>query len=71
MLEIEFDDEEHRDRFRGLPAVRAALEAVPYPVSGLLVYPARGGSGSAVPRRPRPFAGTVPTPREEQFVKLL
>jgi hypothetical protein len=75
VLEIEFDDEEHRDRFRELPAVRAALDAVPDPMSGLLVYPGRGGgSGSRIPRRPRPRpsagAGTRPNPQEEQFVKF-
>jgi hypothetical protein len=75
VLEIEFDDEERRDRFRTLPAVRAALDAAPDPVSGLLVYPGRGGgSGTRVPRRPRPRpsagAAASPAPREDQFVKL-
>lgn len=46
------------DAFREVPAVRAALDAVPDPVNGLLMYPGRGGSaGSRVPRRPRPHAG--------------
>jgi hypothetical protein len=69
-VELEFADDEQRDRFRHLPAVRAALDAVPDPVHGLLVYPGRGGgSGSRVPRRPRPLpsagAGSVPVPHEE------
>jgi hypothetical protein len=62
ILELEFSDEESRDRFRDLPAVTAALDAVPDPVSGLLVYPGRGGgSGAGKPRRPRPAptAGAV------------
>lgn len=55
VLEIEFRSEADRDRFRGLPAVRAALDAVPDPVNGLYVYPGRGGAaGAGRPRRPRP-----------------
>jgi hypothetical protein len=38
--------------------VRAALDAVPDPVNGLLVYRGRGGgAGAGTRRRPRPFAG--------------
>ncbi|MGH3935743.1 MAG: hypothetical protein ACRDS1_12340 [Pseudonocardiaceae bacterium] len=75
VIELEFTNEEDRDRFRALPAVCAALDAVPDPVSGLLVYPGRGGgSGSRVPRRPRPLpmagAGARPEPPEEQYVRL-
>ncbi|MGH3444083.1 MAG: hypothetical protein ACRDPB_01790 [Nocardioidaceae bacterium] len=55
ILEVKFADEAARDRFRELPAVTAALDAVPDPVAGLLVYPGRGGgSGATRPRRPRP-----------------
>lgn len=58
VLELLFDAEERADAFRELPAVRAALDAVPDPVNGLLVYKGRGGgSGSRVPRRPRPHLG--------------
>jgi hypothetical protein len=69
VLEIEFASEERRDAFRTLPAVTAALDAVPDPARGLLVYPGRGGgSGSRMPRRPRPLpmagAGAVPVPVE-------
>ncbi|MGH3432081.1 MAG: hypothetical protein ACRDQB_04510, partial [Thermocrispum sp.] len=54
VLELEFADQETRDRFRSLPAVTAALDAVPDPARGLMVYPGRGGgAGSRVPRRPR------------------
>jgi hypothetical protein len=65
VLEIEFTDEEQRDRFRTLPAVVAALDAVPDPVSGLLVYPGRGGSsGATKPRAPHPapLAGAAEAP---------
>jgi hypothetical protein len=70
ILEIEFATEADWDRFRALPAVQAALDAVPDPVNGLLVYPGRGGSsGRVVPRRPRPRAGAgaaaLPTPVEQ------
>ncbi|MFJ7212283.1 hypothetical protein [Amycolatopsis sp. NPDC098790] len=69
VLEIEFASESRRDAFRGLPVVTAALDAVPDPVRGLLVYPGRGGgAGSRMPRRPRPLpmagAGAVPVPVE-------
>lgn len=55
VLELKFRHEQARDAFRQLPAVTAALDAVPDPVFGLFVYPGRGGgSGTAEPRRPRP-----------------
>src|ERR1019366_7500967 len=41
--EICFENEERWETFRSLPAVRAALDGVPDPVSGLLVYRGRGG----------------------------
>ncbi len=70
VLEIEFASEEQRDAFRHLPAVTAALDAVPDPARGLLVYPGRGGgSGSRVRRRPKPKpsagAGALPVPQEQ------
>lgn len=55
ILEVSFLDESDWLRFRGTPVVAAALDAVPDPVHGLLVYQGRGGgSGAAVPRRPHP-----------------
>lgn len=74
ILELEFSDEGARDRFRELPAVTAALDAVPDPVSGLFVYPGRGGgSGAGKPRRPRPApaagAAELDEPRD-QFLDL-
>ncbi|MDP5185405.1 hypothetical protein QOZ88_22455 [Blastococcus sp. BMG 814] len=58
VCEFAFDEESRRDGFHDSPAVRAALDAAPDPVNGVLVYPHRGGgSGSRQPRRPRPLRG--------------
>jgi hypothetical protein len=58
VLEVAFEDDEQWEVFRNLPSVRAALDAVPDPVNGLLVYRGRGGSAGAGARRPpRPLAG--------------
>lgn len=58
VLEVCFADEEQWEVFRALPGVQAALDAVPDPVNGLLIYRGRGGgSGARSPRRPRPSAG--------------
>lgn len=70
VFEVEFGDEDAWDVFRSLPAVQAALDAVPDPVDGLLIYPGRGGSaGRPAPRGVRPVAGagaaTIPVPAEE------
>jgi hypothetical protein len=59
VLELAFDEEDAWDRFRELPSVQAALEAVPDPLSGLIVYRGRGGSaGTWEPRKPRPLVGS-------------
>jgi hypothetical protein len=70
VFEVEFPDEPSWDRFRALPAVQAALDAVPDPVSGLLIYRGRGGSsGHRQPRRTRPKSGAgaaaMPTPADD------
>jgi hypothetical protein len=58
VFEVEFATEEAWTRFREAVAVQAALDAVPDPISGLIIYRGRGGSaGSRDPRRPRPLAG--------------
>jgi len=44
VLEVSFTDDAQWEAFRALPAVRAALDAVPDPVNGLLVYRGRGGA---------------------------
>jgi hypothetical protein len=69
LFEIAFASDEGFHRYRDLPVVRAALDAVPDPVAGLIVHPGRGGSsGSLRPRRPRPIAGAgaaaLPLPQE-------
>ncbi|HEX4979304.1 MAG TPA: hypothetical protein VFV35_04495 [Acidimicrobiales bacterium] len=59
VFEVAFDDEEAWERFRALPGVIAALDAVPDPVSGLIIYRGRGGSaGRRDPRKPKPLAGS-------------
>lgn len=58
VLELAFADEAAWERFRELPAVKAALDTVPDPVSGLIMYRGRGGSaGTVSPRRPKPLSG--------------
>jgi hypothetical protein len=58
LFEVAFRGDEQWPVFRELPGVRAALDAVPDPLNGLLVYPGRGGSSGRVqPRRPRPVTG--------------
>ncbi len=74
-FEVSFTDEARWEAFRGLPGVQAALDAVPDPVNGLLVYRGRGGSsGAAAPRRPRPTAGAgaveLPEPGEPPVLDL-
>jgi len=72
ILELEFSDDEARDGFRDLPAVTAALDAVPDPVLGLLVYPGRGGgSGAGKPRRPRPAPVAGAAEQDEPRGQLL
>lgn len=59
VFEVCFADEEAWDAYANLPVVRAALDAVPDPVTGLIVYRGRGGSsGSPFPRKPRPLSGS-------------
>jgi hypothetical protein len=59
VLEVAFEDESVWEAFRAHSAVRAALDAVPDPLTGLIVYRGRGGSsGASRPRRPRPMTGS-------------
>ncbi len=59
VLEICLEDETAWESFRDNPAIKAALDAVPDPLTGLLVYRGRGGSsGDVTPRRPRPLVGS-------------
>jgi len=72
VLEVDLPDEAAWDRLLAAPAVRAALDAVPDPIGGLLVHRGRGGStGVRWPRRPRPLAGAgavaLPQPTEPEM----
>jgi hypothetical protein len=54
-----FGDEEAWESYANLPVVHAALDAVPDPLTGLIVYRGRGGSsGAPFPRKPRPLVGS-------------
>ena len=75
VLEVCFPDEARWEAFRSLPGVRAALDAAPDPVNGVLVYRGRGGgAGAGRPRRPRPSAGAgamaLPEPEDERRLDL-
>ena len=70
VFEVAFSDEAAWDRYVATLVVRTALDAVPNPVSGVLIYRGRGGSsGASFPRRPRPLAGSgaaaLPLPLED------
>jgi hypothetical protein len=70
-----FEDADQWQAFRALPVVRAALDAVPDPVNGLLIYRGRGGtSATGKPRKPRPApsaaAATLPEPEPERHLDL-
>ena len=75
VFEVLFDTEEQWEAFRSLPVVRAALDAVPDPVNGLLIYRGRGGgAGVREPRRPAPAPGSaavsLPGPAGEPYLDL-
>lgn len=75
VFEAEFGDDAAWEGFTTLPVVRAALDAVPDPVTGLIVYRGRGGSsGSPFPRKPRPLIGSgsaaLPLPWDLYSVEL-
>jgi hypothetical protein len=57
VFEVAFEDWDAWVTYRQLPAVVAALDAVPDPINGLMIYPGRGGSaGDRLPRKPGPRA---------------
>jgi len=73
LFEIAFRSDDQWPGFRELPAVRAALDAVPDPVNGLVVYPGRGGSSGRAQRRPRlPItgAGAAAVPIEPEITRV-
>ena len=75
VFEVLFDTQEQWEAFRGLAVVRAALDGVPDPVSGLLIYRGRGGgAGAREPRSPKPApssgAVSLPGPAGEPYLDL-
>jgi hypothetical protein len=76
VFEVLFEDDEQWEAFRELAAVKAALDDVPDPVNGLLIYKGRGGgAGPRKPRKPKPAPSTqaveLPEPEEDTIVKLI
>lgn len=72
VFEVEFADDDAWDRYRASLSVQSALDSVPDPVTGLIVYRGRGGSaGFLSPRKPRPMAGSgaaaLPVPVVEDW----
>jgi hypothetical protein len=66
IFEVCFATDEEWEAFRNLPTVRGALDAVPDPVNGLLVYRGRGGAaGSRKPRKPKPAPSAAALELEE------
>jgi hypothetical protein len=58
VFEASFEDESDWERFQERATVRAALDAVPDPLTGIIMYRGRGGSsGASMPRPRRPLAG--------------
>ena len=75
VFEVLFDSDAQWEAFRALPAVRSALDGVPDPVNGLIIYRGRGGgSGPRKPRKPKPApsssAMALPEPEEDRLLDL-
>lgn len=75
VFEVCFPDDADWEAFRGLPQVRAALDAVPDRINGLLVYRGRGGGAGIPSRRPcQPSAGAgaleLPEPTSERLLEV-
>jgi hypothetical protein len=75
VFEVLFETDEQWEAFCALPVVRAALDAVPDPVNGLLIYRGRGGgAGTREPRRPRPAPNSATVslsgPEDEPYLDL-
>jgi hypothetical protein len=67
IFEVCFASDEQWEAFLGLPTVRGALDSVPDPVNGLLVYRGRGGAaGARKPRKPKPAPSAAALELEEQ-----
>lgn len=75
VFEVLFADEDRWRAFRDLPVIRGALDSVPDPVNGLLIYRGRGGAaGSGKPRKPKPAPGAaaleLDEPRKHRRIRL-
>jgi hypothetical protein len=75
VFEVCFASDDQWRAFRALPTVVGALDAVPDPVNGLLVYRGRGGAaGARKPRSPRPAPSAaaleLEEPRERRRFRL-
>jgi hypothetical protein len=75
LFEVLFPADEQWEAFKELAVVRAALDGVPDPVNGLIIYRGRGGAaGARKPRKPRPApsaaAAELPEPAGTARVKL-
>jgi hypothetical protein len=71
IFEAVFFDDSQWEGFRALAAVRAALDGVPDPVGGLLIYRGRGGAaGERRPRKPKPAPGSAALEKEEPRRKV-
>jgi len=73
VFEVCFATDEQWEAFRALASVKGALDAVPDPVSGLLIYRGRGGAaGARAPRKPKPApsaaAMELEEPAEERWI---
>lgn len=71
---VAFPSEAEYEQWRTMPAVVAALDAVPDPVNGLVFHRGWSGtSGSGEPLRPRPHAGAgaaeAPIPDERESIE--
>lgn len=59
VFEVRLADDSAWEAFQRAAIVQVALDAVPDPNTGLIVYRGRGGSSAASePRRPRPMIGS-------------
>lgn len=75
VFEVSFAGDAGWEAFRALPQVRAALDAVPDRVNGLLIYRGRGGGAGILSRKPRrPSAGAgaleLPEPAAERVLDV-
>jgi len=73
VFEVCFATDDQWAAFRTLTSVKGALDAVPDPEGGLLIYRGRGGAaGSRAPRKPKPAPSAaaieLEEPAEERWI---